>query len=442
MLFQYKANVDYFSQVPKVKQEPPSSDLSKRPEITITPIPRAISGPPNLSSLQLADLMALNADLNKSLGVSALQDLAKIAERYEKAGEPAFKKMKMEEANRLNGSRKDKIPTSHSVPDLVSADRLLKQMSDPSLLLPAHQSTKSTKTMNAIAALLPQTSIFPAPAAHQQTSKTPTKQQSSMLDSKPEPLFQSLSVYSQSKNIYGKPTIPPRDERSPEIEILDLRIPSESKASSTTSSSSTNNDRLDLELLDLSTRKDITVSAVPKPGPSNNRISASKIPPPQVSIKSTDRRNQKASPTPPPTSNAVTALATAMAAQGMSPQLFNYLVSSGIKQPPTQSPMPPTSQGHPMFPDPNVLNHYYNTVVPQMMSATGHPNATAQAVQQAAAAAQLAQLNSLGLAGLQNLSADTMASLGIYKNYLPQGNLPPPHFLSGLMSPQNPSTSK
>ena len=70
-------------------------DLAKRPEITITPIPRSIAGmvpgpplhnplhgvPPGLKGLELADLMTLE-NLKSTLGgISALQDLAKIAER-------------------------------------------------------------------------------------------------------------------------------------------------------------------------------------------------------------------------------------------------------------------------------------------------------------------------------------------------------------------------
>lgn len=73
------------------------ADLAKRPEITITPIPRTLGPPdmmppgmldpmglpslhPGLKGLQLDDLMTLEG-LKSTLGMSALQDLAKIAEK-------------------------------------------------------------------------------------------------------------------------------------------------------------------------------------------------------------------------------------------------------------------------------------------------------------------------------------------------------------------------
>lgn len=89
-------------QVPKVSTTKDSNtipaDLAKRPEITITPIPRSTgplnseasplgldpihlpSMPPGLKGLQLADLMTLEG-IKSTFGMSALQDLAKIAER-------------------------------------------------------------------------------------------------------------------------------------------------------------------------------------------------------------------------------------------------------------------------------------------------------------------------------------------------------------------------
>ncbi|KAB7498621.1 AT-rich interactive domain-containing protein 5B [Armadillidium nasatum] len=498
--------------VPKVnakKENPIPADLAKRPEITITPIPRSLSslGPGTLTSLQLADLMTLNVNLNSTLGVSALQDLAKIAERYDKAtSEPSLKKHKSDDMTRLNGANqrnnnnsasveitrsRSPPPSFHethlnkntlSVPDLVSAD-FLRQMnmldSNSKLLLPAHQ---STKTINALAALLPQTSIFPAPApaAHQHIRSSHKPQVDS---TKPEPVFQSLSVYSQSKNIYGKPTADVTKESSkdnnrsssPDIEILDLRIPNESKTNRISK-----NERLEMELLDLSTRRDITVSAVPKPGSSKNS-NTGKIPPPHVSIKSTDNGKSlpyssgssshtmgssgKSNSSLSSSNHSAAALASAFAAQGIppalaslgmsSPSLLQYLVSTSMKN-------ASSSQGSlPMFPylDPAAIASYYSLLphgLLQPSSQTGSNSSTAgsssaaaaaaaaAAAQQAAAAAQLAQLNSLGLGGIPNVSPEAIASLGIYKNYLPQGNLPPPHFLSGLMSPggPNPPTSK
>lgn len=87
-------------QVPKVntkKEGNIPADLAKRPEITITPIPRSHTGlgpaqmpgplpaglspmPPGLKGLQLADLITLEG-LKTTFGMTALQDLAKIAER-------------------------------------------------------------------------------------------------------------------------------------------------------------------------------------------------------------------------------------------------------------------------------------------------------------------------------------------------------------------------
>lgn len=513
--------------VPTKKEGSIPADLAKRPEITITPIPRSLSnlgvGVGALTPLQLADL-TLNVNFNSPFAVSALQDLAKIAERYDKAAalEPSPKKHKSDEANstRLNGasqrnnnnsalegkrSRSDcpspsgKSAPTLPVPDLVSAD-FLRQMnvldSNSKLLLPAHQ---STKTINALAALLPQTSIFPAPApAAHQYNRTPHKPQ---VDStKPEPVFQSLSVYSQSKNVYGKPTADvtkeintkdtnTRNSSSPDIEILDLRVPSDSKNSSNgssggssssggyasggrvppnSSSLASKNDRLEIELLDLSTRRDITVSAVPKPGTSKSS-SSGKIPPPQVSIKTTENNNKcgpyaassvgssggsksNSSPVPGSPNQSAAALASAFAAQGIppalaslglgNPALLHYLMPNSIK-----GSSSPTQGSVPMFPylDPATLASYYSFLPPGLLPPTSQSNSSTggNPVAAAAAAAQLAQLNSLGLAGLPNVTPEAIASLGIYKNYLPQGNLPPPHFLSGLMSPgsSNPSNS-
>ncbi|RXG56228.1 AT-rich interactive domain-containing protein 5B [Armadillidium vulgare] len=471
--------------VPKVnakKENPIPADLAKRPEITITPIPRSLSalGPGTLTSLQLADLMTLNVNLNSTLGVSALQDLAKIAERYDKAtSEPSLKKHKSDDMTRLNGANqrnnnnsasveitrsRSPPPSFHethlnkntlSVPDLVSAD-FLRQMnmldSNSKLLLPAHQ---STKTINALAALLPQTSIFPAPApaAHQHIRSSHKPQVDS---TKPEPVFQSLSVYSQSKNIYGKPTADVTKESSkdnnrsssPDIEILDLRIPNESKTNRISK-----NERLEMELLDLSTRRDITVSAVPKPGSSKNS-NTGKIPPPHVSIKSTDNGKSlpyssgssshtmgssgKSNSSLSSSNHSAAALASAFAAQGIppalaslgmsSPSLLQYLVSTSMKN-------ASSSQGSlPMFPylDPAALASYYSLLphgLLQPSSQTGSNSSTAgsssaaaaaaaaAAAQQAAAAAQLAQLNSLGLGGIHNVSPEAIASLEIQEKY-------------------------
>lgn len=89
-----------YPQVPKVNTKKDGNipaDLAKRPEITITPIPRSHTGlgpatmqgplpaglspmPPGLKGLQLADLITLEG-LKTTFGMTALQDLAKIAER-------------------------------------------------------------------------------------------------------------------------------------------------------------------------------------------------------------------------------------------------------------------------------------------------------------------------------------------------------------------------
>ena len=98
------------------------------------------------------------------------------------------------------------------------------------------QSTKNS--LSALASLLPQTTIFPAPAplAHQHHSQ---KLRDSPIRQDPPRVLQPPSVYSsQSRHVYGKPTEATptysknRAEKekdaaqkssSPEIEILDLR---------------------------------------------------------------------------------------------------------------------------------------------------------------------------------------------------------------------------
>ncbi|MPC59414.1 hypothetical protein E2C01_053433 [Portunus trituberculatus] len=135
--------------------------------------------------------------------------------RYEKPlQEPATKRLKTD-STRVNGaSSRDKDsgrpsviqepplckPPLPAVPGLVPAD-FLRQMnlldSNAKLLLPAHQ---SNKTISALAQLLPQTSIFPAPApaAHQHPV---TKSLRDPIGPEPPRVFQSPSVYSQSKHI-------------------------------------------------------------------------------------------------------------------------------------------------------------------------------------------------------------------------------------------------
>ncbi|KAK8747364.1 hypothetical protein OTU49_016776, partial [Cherax quadricarinatus] len=478
--------------VPKVNTKKEGNtipaDLAKRPEITITPIPRSIGSlgtseptipgildgglpslPPGLKGLQLADLMTLEG-LKSTLGMSALQDLAKIAERYEKPlQEPATKRLKTEGA-RINGAssrEKDngrpsviqETPVSKTtlpaVPGLVSAD-VLRQMNllDPSakLLLPAHQSNKTT--ISALAQLLPQTSIFPAPApiAHQHhIMKSPRD------PIRPEPprVFQSQSVYSQSKHMYGKPTTDVKDmskdskSSSPEIEILDL-----SRASGNKNGRSSKSERPEIELLDLSTRRDITVSSVSKPSTSKN-CNMGRIPPPHVSIKSSDLPSKLSPSKLPGVASAASAAAlAAAAAQGLPPGLAGLQLNPAALLP-YLSPMLATgvkpnsgAGGAPLsiFPymDPTALAAYYSmlphSIIPTTSSSSNSGGSTAA---QHMAAAQL-QLGSLGLSSLSGLTPEALASLGMYKNFLPQGNLPAPHFLSGLMSPHNhnPPTSK
>ncbi|XP_045135329.1 AT-rich interactive domain-containing protein 5B-like isoform X3 [Portunus trituberculatus] len=478
-------------QVPKVntKKEPNTipADLAKRPEITITPIPRSM-GPlgmpegftglldPSLSvmppGLQLADLMALEG-VKATLGMSALQDLAKIAERYEKPlQEPATKRLKTD-STRVNGaSSRDKDsgrpsviqepplckPPLPAVPGLVPAD-FLRQMnlldSNAKLLLPAHQ---SNKTISALAQLLPQTSIFPAPApaAHQHPV---TKSLRDPIGPEPPRVFQSPSVYSQSKHMYGKPTTDVRDlskdnkSTSPEIEILDL-----SRASTNRNGRSTKTERPEIELLDLSTRRDITVSSVAKPGTSKNS-NIGRVPPPHVSIKSSDpvpRHSPSKNPAAAAAAAAtgVSAAALAAAAQGLPPGLslapallpyLNPMLAPGVK-PNSGAGGPPLS----MFPfmDPTAFAAYYSmlphSLIPTTSSGGGSSSGSASAVHHMAQAHL--QLSSLGLPGISGLSPDALNSLGMYKNFLPQGNLPAPHFLSGLMSPHthnhNPPTTK
>ncbi|XP_071539852.1 uncharacterized protein [Panulirus ornatus] len=478
-------------QVPKVNSKKEGNtipaDLAKRPEITITPIPRSTTSlgvpetspglletglptmQPGLKALQLADLMTLEG-LKSTLGMSALQDLAKIAERYEKPlQEPSPKRLKTDGA-RVNGAssrEKDngrpsviqETPvtkaTLPAVPGLVPAD-VLRQMNllDPSakLLLPAHQ---SNKTISALAQLLPQTSIFPAPvpAAHQHHI---TKSPRDPIRPDPPRVFQSPSVYSQSKHMYGKPTTDVKDiskdskSSSPEIEILDL-----SRASGNKNGRSSKTERPEIELLDLSTRRDITVSSVSKPGPSKN-CNTGRIPPPHVSIKSSDPPSkQSPSKHPGPASAAASAALAAVATQGL-PSGLGGLPLNPAALLPYLSPMlapgvKPNSGagGAPLsmfsYMDPTALAAYYS-MLPQSIiptTSSGGSSSGGSAAVQHMAAAQL-QLGSLGLSGLSALSPDALANLGMYKNFLPQGNLPAPHFLSGLMSPHNhnPPSSK
>ncbi|KAK4320829.1 hypothetical protein Pmani_008338 [Petrolisthes manimaculis] len=484
--------------VPKVNVKKEGSgntipaDLAKRPEITITPIPRTLGPPdmmppgmldhmglpsfhPGLKGLQLDDLMTLEG-LKSTLGMSALQDLAKIAERYERPlQESPSKRMRMD-SSRMNGTSSRDFgrpsviqepmlppkPSLPAVPGLVSAD-VLRQMnlldSGAKLLLPAHQSNKTT--ISALAQLLPQTSIFPAPApaAHQHPiMKSPRDP----IRHEPPRVFQSQSVYSQSKHIYGKPNADVKDymkdgkSSSPEIEILDL-----SRASGRNNNSrSSKTERPEIELLDLSTRRDITVSSVSKPSSSKN-CNTSRIPPPHVSIKSSEPPHSKHSSSPSKQAAAAAAASmsaalAAAAAQGLPTlgglainpaALLPYLtpmLAPGVKN----SAGPGGTAGIPMFPyiDPTALAAYYS-MLPQSLiaptSSSSSSSSQAAAAAQQMAAAQL-QLSSLGLPGLSGLSPDALASLGMYKNFLPQGNMPAPHFLSGLMSQHghNPPTTK
>lgn len=390
--------------------------------------------------------------------------------RYEKPlQEPATKRLKTD-STRVNGaSSRDKDsgrpsviqepplhkPPLPAVPGLVPAD-VLRQMNlldnSAKLLLPAHQ---SNKTISALAQLLPQTSIFPAPApaAHQHhVTKSPREP----VVPEPPRVFQSPSVYSQSKHMYGKPTTDVRDlckdrkSTSPEIEILDL-----SRASSNRNGRSTNKqERPEIELLDLSTRRDITVSSIPKAGTSKN-CNTSRIPPPHVSIKSTDplpRHSPSKNPSMAAAAAGVSAAALAAAAQGLPPGLslapallpyLNPMLAPGVK-PNSGAGAPPLS----MFPfmDPTALAAYYSmlphSLIPTTSSGGGSSGSSASAVHHMAQTHL--QLSSLGLPGLSGLSPDALNSLGMYKNFLPQGNLPAPHFLSGLMSPHghNPPTTK
>ncbi|KAK7066350.1 AT-rich interactive domain-containing protein 5B, partial [Halocaridina rubra] len=479
--------------VPKIstKKEsgPIPEDLAKRPEITITPIPRTLgphafgdplvaglpSGPPGL---QLTDLMTFEG-LRSTLGMSALQDLAKIAEKYDKPlQEPHTKKLKTEESSRINGANSrekgsgrpsviQETPATKAglpaVPGLVSAD-MLRQMNllDPKLLLPAHQSNKTT--ISAIAQLFPQTSIFPAPApaAHQ-----PHHISKSLRDPiRPEPprVIQSQSVYTQSKHMYGKPTADvnkltikdTNKSASPEIEILDLSRPTGNKNGRPHKS-----ERPDIELLDLSTRRDITVSSITKPSTSKN-CNSNRIHPPNVSIKSSDHPARQSPNKSLGAANAVSAaLAAAAAAQGLPPGLAASLHLNPAALLPYLTPMlspggKPNSAagGSPIsvfpFIDPTLAAAYYSMLphglIPTTSSSSGggggsSGSATVSAAQQMAAA-QL-HLSTLGLSGLASLNPDAFANWGMYKN-LPPGTLPAPHFLSGLMSSQNhnPPTSK
>lgn len=476
-------------QVPKVTTKKESGtipeDLAKRPEITITPIPRSIGSvvpggplhdplaavPPGLKGLQLADLMTLE-NIKASFGMSALQDLAKIAERYEKPlQEPATKKLKTEDGARVNGANSrekgngrpsviQETPASKAglpaVPGLVSAD-MIRQMNllDAKLLLPAHQ---SNKTISAIAQLLPQTSIFPAPApaAHQPHISKSIRDPNPIRPDPPR-VIQSQSVYSQAKHIYGKPTADvnkmcvkdTNKSASPEIEILDLSRPTGNK-----SSKPPKTERPEIELLDLSTRRDITVSPVSKPGTSKN-CNSNRIQPPSVSIKSSDHPARQSPNKPQGGANPVSA--ALVAAQGLPPGLGGLPLNPAALLPylsPMLSPGVKPNSGAGGSPHISIfpfmdLAAYYNSMLPQGLipttssSGSGGSSASTTAAQHMAAA-QL-HLSSLGLSsGLSGLTPDALASLGIYKNFLPQGNLPAPHFLSGLMSPHNhnPPTSK
>lgn len=475
--------------VPKVTTKKESGtipeDLAKRPEITITPIPRSIGSvvpggplhdplaavPPGLKGLQLADLMTLE-NIKASFGMSALQDLAKIAERYEKPlQEPATKKLKTEDGARVNGANSrekgngrpsviQETPASKAglpaVPGLVSAD-MIRQMNllDAKLLLPAHQ---SNKTISAIAQLLPQTSIFPAPApaAHQPHISKSIRDPNPIRPDPPR-VIQSQSVYSQAKHIYGKPTADvnkmcvkdTNKSASPEIEILDLSRPTGNK-----SSKPPKTERPEIELLDLSTRRDITVSPVSKPGTSKN-CNSNRIQPPSVSIKSSDHPARQSPNKPQGGANPVSA--ALVAAQGLPPGLGGLPLNPAALLPylsPMLSPGVKPNSGAGGSPHISIfpfmdLAAYYNSMLPQGLipttssSGSGGSSASTTAAQHMAAA-QL-HLSSLGLSsGLSGLTPDALASLGIYKNFLPQGNLPAPHFLSGLMSPHNhnPPTSK
>ncbi|XP_068248465.1 uncharacterized protein [Palaemon carinicauda] len=472
-------------QVPKVTTKKESGtipeDLAKRPEITITPIPRSIGSmvpggplhdplsgvPPGLKGLQLADLMTLE-NFKTTFGMSALQDLAKIAERYEKPlQEPATKKLKTEDGARVNGANSrergngrpsviQETPASKAglpaVPGLVSAD-MIRQMNllEAKLLLPAHQ---SNKTISAIAQLLPQTSIFPAPApaAHQPHLSKAMRDHNPIRPDPPR-VIQSQSVYSQAKHIYGKPTADvnkmmcvkdTNKSASPEIEILDLSRPTGNK-----SSKPPKTERPEIELLDLSTRRDITVSPVSKPGTSKNCNSSRQ--PPSVSIKSSDHPARQSPNKPQGGANPVSAALAA--AQGLPPGLGGLPLNPAALLPylsPMLSPGVKPNSGAGGSPHISIfpfmdLAAYYN-MLPQGLipttSSSGSSSASTTAAQHMAA--QL-HLSSLGISsGLSGLTPDALASLGIYKNFLPQGNLPAPHFLSGLMSPHNhnPPTSK
>lgn len=393
--------------------------------------------------------------------------------RYEKPlHEPAPKRLKTD-STRVNGaSSRDKDsgrpsviqeppltkPHLPAVPGLVPAD-VLRQMNlldnSAKLLLPAHQ---SNKTISALAQLLPQTSIFPAPApaAHQHHV---TKSLRDTVGPEPPRVFQSPSMYSQSKHMYGKPTTDVRDfckdnkSTSPEIEILDL-----SRASGNRNGRSTNKqERPEIELLDLSTRRDITVSSIAKPGTSKN-CNTSRIPPPHVSIKSSDplprhSSSKNSSAAAAAAAAGMSAAALAAAAHGLPPSLslapallpyLNPMLAPGVK-PASGAGAPPLS----MFPfmDPTALAAYYSmlphSLIPTTSAGGGSSGSSASAVHNMAQAHL--QLSSLGLPGLSGLSPDALNSLGMYKNFLPQGtNLPAPHFLSGLMSPHghNPPTTK
>lgn len=381
------------------------------------------------------------------------------------------KKLKTEDGARVNGANSrekgngrpsviQETPASKAglpaVPGLVSAD-MIRQMNllDAKLLLPAHQ---SNKTISAIAQLLPQTSIFPAPApaAHQPHISKSIRDPNPIRPDPPR-VIQSQSVYSQAKHIYGKPTADvnkmcvkdTNKSASPEIEILDLSRPTGNK-----SSKPPKTERPEIELLDLSTRRDITVSPVSKPGTSKN-CNSNRIQPPSVSIKSSDHPARQSPNKPQGGANPVSA--ALVAAQGLPPGLGGLPLNPAALLPylsPMLSPGVKPNSGAGGSPHISIfpfmdLAAYYNSMLPQGLipttssSGSGGSSASTTAAQHMAAA-QL-HLSSLGLSsGLSGLTPDALASLGIYKNFLPQGNLPAPHFLSGLMSPHNhnPPTSK
>ena len=403
-----------------------------------------------------------------------------------------------------------KLQQQAGVPDLMSVELLRSinsqqekaSLTSPSLL-PAHQ---SNKTINSLAAMLPQTSIFPAPAAHQQhtmvrspmKSSTPLPHQLIVESPRQEPpkVFQSQNLYAQSSRIYDKPDVPSptqkisssnsvnsctskppppakyRKSSSPEIQILDLSRPPTSSSSQVPGSVRSNNSRLDVELLDLSQRRDITVSAVPKgKGRGNNEVSIRPtssvlegltITPSGRSYKP-GPSNGSAPPDMASLMNMPALLAAAAVTQGVppglasmgvgshggavNPNLLPFLMGGGTAQnstssTPSKSPSshPMLSVGVPSFMDPAALTAYYSSLSNTQQSQT----AALAAVQ------QMAQLHSLGLPApppqpTTSLS-DSMNNLGMYKNFLgvaAAANPPTPtsaasmfpgqHFLAALM---------